>query len=152
MTSMFYRNAVRSPQSFRAWNPETFIVNTLWGPLGLSLTIGSTVWVGEGTILPIYWGSEYSVTPGWRNSTKWLHTQQRRFNSVGDYILTVSTCYWSACSSAFRWKSTRLRTKFKRNCAAEPITSRLCFHLTLNTEVAVKGAHHCGTHKRDLQR
>lgn len=148
MTSMFYRNAVRSPQSFRAWNPETFIVNTLWGPRGLSLTVGSTVWVGEGTVFPSYWGSE-SIQLHQAEET----LQNGYTHSRGGLI--VSTCYWSACSSAFRWKSTRLRTKFKRNCycwAHYIQTMVLCFRLTLNTEVAVKGAHHGGTHKRDLQR
>lgn len=49
-------------------------------------------------------------------------------------------------------KAPDLGQSLRETAAAEPITSRLCFHLTLNTEVAVKGAHHCGTHKRDLQR
>lgn len=38
--------------------------------LACSLTIESTGWVKEGAVLPSYWGSEYSVTPGWRKLYK----------------------------------------------------------------------------------
>lgn len=116
--------------------------------LACSLTIASTGWVKEGTVLASYWGTEVvsiQLHRAEENSTKWLHTQQRRFNSVSNYILTVSTCYWSACSSAFRWRRTRLRTEFTRNCccwACYVQTVVLCFPLTWNAWVAVKGAHH----------
>lgn len=155
---MFYRKAVRSLQSFRAWRPEVLLI--LCGDLlACSLTIASTGWVKEGAVLPSYWGSEVVSTQLHRaeeNSTKWRHTQQRRFNSVSDYIVTGSTCYWSACSSAFRWRSTRLRTVYEKLLLL--LLSLL--HTDHGTLLPLKleclrGGERSpprGTHKRNLQR